>query len=126
MGSVGKYKCCRGQWRWRTALELFNEQAMESGARRLIGDFEDWEVLLACLEWGCEKGRLEEEVTEVGVGVLGDLLTPQTLESHGDVLRIEWGGKADAKSLLKEKPVDGSSEWNCGTGKQHEPQRRKS
>lgn len=26
------------------------------------------------------------------------------------MLRIEWGGKADAKSLLKEKPVDGSSE----------------
>lgn len=26
------------------------------------------------------------------------------------MLRIEWGGKADAKSLLKEKPGDGSSE----------------
>lgn len=55
------------------ALELSNKQAMGSGARRLMGDFEDWEVLLACLEWGCGKGRLEEEVTEVGVGVLGDL-----------------------------------------------------
>lgn len=75
MGDMGKYKYQRGQWRWRTAnaLELSNKQAMGSGARCLIGDFEDWEVLLACLEWDGGKGRLEEEVTEVGVGVLGDL-----------------------------------------------------